>query len=287
MFDTIIQNYLSKLYLPNIAWNDIIEIIILAFVIYKIMAWIKNTKAWSLLRGIVLIVVFLFVAYILQLRTILWISQHILGAAIIALVILFQPELRQALERLGNRRLFSGVKSGSGGYERFSKKTANEIVDAVCDMSKAKTGALIVIEQNIKLDEYIKTGINVEAIVTSQLLLNIFEKNTPLHDGAVIVRGDRVMAATCYLPLSSNENLSKDLGTRHRAALGLSEENDCLVIIVSEESGNIAITSNGQLERKLDRNSLMTRLEFIRTHSRGLNPIAYRNTKVTVKDTDE
>lgn len=287
MIDSIIQNYLSKLYLPNIAWNDIIEIIILAFVIYKIMAWIKNTKAWSLLRGIILIVVFLFVAYILQLRTILWISQHVLGAAIIALVILFQPELRHALEKLGNRRIFSGMRNGSGGYERFSKKTASEIVDAVCEMSKAKTGALIVIEQNINLDDYIKTGIKIEAVVTSQLLLNIFEKNTPLHDGAVIVRSDRVMAATCYLPLSSNENLSKDLGTRHRAALGLSEENDSLVIIVSEESGNIAITSNGQLERKLDRNRLMSRIEFIRTHSRGLNPIAYRNSKVTVKDTDE
>ncbi len=287
MFDTIIQNYLSKLYLPNIAWNDIIEIIILAFVIYKIMAWIKNTKAWSLLRGIVLIVIFLFIAYLLQLRTILWVSQHLIAVAIIALVILFQPELRHALEKLGNRRIFSGVRSGSGGYERFSKKTASEIVDAVCDMSQAKTGALIVIEQNINLDEYIKTGINIDAVVTSQLLLNIFEKNTPLHDGAVIVRGDRVTAATCYLPLSSNDNLSKDLGTRHRAALGLSEDTDSVVIIVSEESGNIAITANGQLERKLDRNTLMTRLEFIRTHSRGLNPIAYRNTKVTVKDTDE
>lgn len=287
MIDTIIQNYLSKLYLPNIAWNDIIEMIILAFVIYKIMAWIKNTKAWNLLRGIILIVVFLFVAYILQLRTILWISQHVLGAAIIALVILFQPELRHALEKIGNRRIFSGVRTGSGGYERFSKRTANEIVDAVCEMGKDKTGALIVIEQNINLDEYIKTGINIDAVVSSQLLLNIFEKNTPLHDGAVIIRGDRAMAATCYLPLSSNENLSKDLGTRHRAALGLSEEHDSVVIIVSEESGNIALAANGQLERKLDRNSLMSRLEFIRTHSRGLNPIAYRNSKVTVKDTDE
>ena len=287
MIESIIQDYLSKLYLPDIAWNDIIEIIILAFVIYKIMAWIKNTKAWSLLRGIILVLIFLFVAYILQLRTILWISEHVLGAAIIALVILFQPELRQALERLGNRRIFRGVRTGSGGYERFAKSTANEIVDAVCDMSQAKTGALIVIEQNINLDEYIRTGIKTDAVVTSQLLLNIFEKNTPLHDGAVIIRGDRVMAATCYLPLSSNNNVSKDLGTRHRAALGLTEESDCVVIIVSEESGNITLSANGQLERKLDRSRLMTRLEFIRTHSRGLNPIAYRNTKVTVKDSDE
>ena len=284
---TIIQDYLSKLYLPRIAWNDIIEIIILAYVIYKIMVWIKNTKAWSLLKGIIVIAVFLLIAYILQLRTILWISERMLGVVIIALVILFQPELRHALERLGQRKIFSGLRGGGKGYERFSKTTANEIVDAAFDMSSAKTGALIVIEQNQKLDEYLKTGIMVDAQLTSQLLINIFEKNTPLHDGAVIVRGDRVMAATCYLPLSDSSRLSKELGTRHRAALGISEETDSVTVIVSEETGNVAITANGQIERNLDRNTLMARLEFIRTDSRGLNPIYYGNKKVAVKDKDE
>ena len=287
MIATIIQNYLSKLYMPSFAWNDVIEIIILAYVIYKIMAWIKNTKAWNLLKGIIMIAVFLIVAYILQLRTILWISRYALGVAIIAFVILFQPELRHALERIGTRKFFSNIKGGTTGYERFSKKTAEEIVDAVFTMSRAMTGALIVIEQNLELNEYIQTGIKTDAVVTGELLINIFEKNTPLHDGAVIIRGDRVLAATCYLPLSSNENVSKDLGTRHRAAIGISEESDSVTIVVSEETGKVAITANGQLERDLDRSTLMTRLEFIRTHSGGLNPIYYKNKKTPVKDEDE
>ena len=287
MIATIIQNYLSKLYMPSFAWNDVIEIIILAYVIYKIMAWIKNTKAWNLLKGIIVIAIFLIVAYILQLRTILWISRYALGVAIIAFVILFQPELRHALERIGTRKFFSNIKGGSSGYERFSKKTAEEIVDAVFTMSRAMTGALIVIEQNLDLNEYIQTGIKTDAVVTGELLINIFEKNTPLHDGAVIIRGDRVLAATCYLPLSSNENVSKDLGTRHRAAIGISEESDSVTIVVSEETGKVAITANGQLERNLDRSTLMTRLEFIRTHSGGLNPIYYKNKKTPVKDEDE
>lgn len=287
MIATIIQNYLSKLYMPSFAWNDVIEIIILAYVIYKIMAWIKNTKAWNLLKGIIVIAIFLIVAYILQLRTILWISRYALGVAIIAFVILFQPELRHALERIGTRKFFSNIKGGSSGYERFSKKTAEEIVDAVFTMSRAMTGALIVIEQNLDLNEYIQTGIKTDAVVTGELLINIFEKNTPLHDGAVIIRGDRVLAATCYLPLSSNENVSKDLGTRHRAAIGISEESDSVTIVVSEETGKVAITANGQLERDLDRSTLMTRLEFIRTHSGGLNPIYYKNKKTPVKDEDE
>ena len=287
MIANIIQNYLSKLYLPFIAWNDVIEIIILAYLIYKIMAWIKNTKAWNLLKGVIVIAIFLIIAYILQLRTILWISRHALAVAIIGLVVLFQPELRHALERIGTRRIFSGIGGSNNGYERFSKKTASEIVDAVFEMSSAKTGALIVLEQNLELAEYLNTGINVDAVVTSALLINIFEKNTPLHDGAVIIRGDRVLAATCYLPLSSNDSLSKELGTRHRAALGISEDTDSLTIVVSEETGKVAITANGQLERDLDRNTLMSRLEFIRTHSGGLNPIYYRNRKAPVEDEDE
>ena len=283
MIETIFQNYLSKLYLPGIAWNDVIEIIILAYVIYKIMAWIKNTKAWNLLKGIVVIAVFIFGAYVLQLRTILWVTQRMLGVGIIALVILFQPEFRHALERLGTRRmLFIGMRS-SEGYERFSKKAADEIVDATFDMALAKTGALIVIEQNLNLDEFIKTGITVDGAITSRLLLNIFEKNTPLHDGAVIIRDDRVTAATCYLPLSNNESINKSLGTRHRAALGISEDSDALTIIVSEETGKVSIAAGGRLETDLDRNKLMLRLECIRKNPNGINPITYKNTKASVQ----
>ena len=202
---------------------------------------------------------------------------------IIALVILFQPEFRHALERLGTRRmLFIGMRS-SEGYERFSKKAADEIVDATFDMALAKTGALIVIEQNLNLDEFIKTGITVDGAITSQLLLNIFEKNTPLHDGAVIIRDDRVTAATCYLPLSNNESINKSLGTRHRAALGISEDSDALTIIVSEETGKVSIAAGGRLETDLDRNKLMLRLECIRKNPNGINPITYKNTKASVQ----
>ena len=221
--------------------------IILAYVIYKIMAWIKNTKAWSLLKGITVIAVFLLIAYILQLRTILWVSQRMLGVVIIALVILFQPELRHALERLGQRRIFSGFRGGGKGYERFSKSVANEIVDAAFDMGRAKTGALIVIEQNQKLDEYLKTGIRIDAELTSQLLINIFEHNTPLHDGAVVISDNKIAAAACMLPLASDTDIAKELGTRHRAAIGISKESDAIAVVVSEETGKISVAKDGTL----------------------------------------
>ena len=170
-----------------------------------------------------------------------------LGVVIIALVILFQPELRHALERLGQRRIFSGFRGGGKGYERFSKSVANEIVDAAFDMGRAKTGALIVIEQNQKLDEYLKTGIRIDAELTSQLLINIFEKNTPLHDGAAIVRENRIVSATCYLPLSESGSISKRFGTRHRAGVGITEVSDCFAIIVSEETGRISYARKSEL----------------------------------------
>lgn len=270
------QNYLAKLYLPKIAVNDVIEIIILAYVIYKIMVWIKNTKAWNLLKGMIVVAIFIFVAYIFQLRTIFWIAQKTFGVGIIALVILFQPELRNALERIGTRRVFWGIRNNTG-YERFSKKVADEIVESTFEMAVAKTGALIVIEQNMTLNSWVNSGIMIDGVVTSQLLSNIFEKNTPLHDGAVIISGNKVLAATCYLPISDNGNVDKSLGTRHRAALGISEQTDSLTIIVSEETGSVSIAAFGILERNLDRNKLMARLEMIRKSPLGLNPITSKN----------
>ncbi|ACR72617.1 diadenylate cyclase CdaA [Lachnospira eligens] len=265
--NNFIQDYLVKLYIPHITWTDIIEIIIIAFVLYNVMVWIKKTKAWVLLRGIIVVALFAIFAYILNLKTILWIAGKTISVGIIALVIIFQPELRRALEQLGRKKIVFGLFRFSDGRdkgERFSSKTAEEIVRACYDMGAAYTGALIVVEQDMILEEYEKTGIAVDGIVTSQLLVNIFEHNTPLHDGAVIIRGDRVVAATCYLPLSDNGNLNKSLGTRHRAGVGISEVTDSMTIIVSEETGKVSVAVGGELIHDIDADSLRNKLEYLR-----------------------
>ena len=265
--NNFIRDYLVKLYIPRITWTDIIEIVIIAFVIYNVMVWIKNTKAWVLLKGIIIVVIFALIAYILNLKTILWIAGKTISVGIIALVIIFQPELRRALEQLGRKKILFGLfrfNDGREKGERFSSKTAEEIVRACFDMGAAYTGALIVIEQDMVLEEYEKTGIAVDGLVTSQLLINIFEHNTPLHDGAVIIRGDRVVAATCYLPLSDNSNLNKALGTRHRAGVGISEVTDSMTIIVSEETGRVSVAVGGELIHDIDADSLRNKLEYLR-----------------------
>ena len=265
--NNFIRDYLVKLYIPRRTWPDIIEIVIIAFVIYNVMVWIKNTKAWVLLKGIIIVVIFALIAYILNLKTILWIAGKTISVGIIALVIIFQPELRRALEQLGRKKILFGLfrfNDGREKGERFSSKTAEEIVRACFDMGAAYTGALIVIEQDMVLEEYEKTVITVDGLVTSQLLINIFEHNTPLHDGAVIIRGDRVVAATCYLPLSDNNNLNKALGTRHRAGVGISEVTDSMTIIVSEETGKVSVAVGGELIHDIDADSLRNKLEYLR-----------------------
>ena len=264
--NTFIATYFSKLHMPTVHWTDIVEIIILTFLAYHILVWIKNTRAWALLKGVTVIAVFILIAAFFRMSTILWIVQNVFSIAAIAIVVMLQPELRKAMEDLGQKNLFSAMLSfesskSEGG--RFSDRTINEIVKASVEMSKVKTGALIVIEQEQPLNEYERTGIDVDGIVTSQLLINIFEHNTPLHDGAVIVRGNRVVSATCYLPLSDNMALSKELGTRHRAGVGISEVTDSLTVIVSEENGKISVAYNGQLERGLDAERLKARLSDI------------------------
>ena len=265
--NNFIRDYLVKLYIPRITWTDIIEIVIIAFVIYNVMVWIKNTKAWVLLKGIIIVVIFALIAYILNLKTILWIAGKTISVGIIALVIIFQPELRRALEQLGRKKILFGLfrfNDGREKGERFISKTAEDIVRACFDMGAASTGVLIVIEQDMVLEEYEKTGITVDGLVTSQLLINIFEHNTPLHDGAVIIRGDRVVAATCYLPLSDNNNLNKALGTRHRAGVGISEVTDSMTIIVSEETGKVSVAVGGELIHDIDADSLRNKLEYLR-----------------------
>ena len=260
-----IATYIARM--PSIRWVDIVEILLIAFLMYHILVWVKNTRAWSLLKGIIVIAVFILIAAYFQMNTILWIVQNAFGVAVTAVVVILQPELRKALEELGQKNIISSIipfetyRTSEEG--RFSDKTINEITKACVEMGKVKTGALIVIEQNQSLTEYERTGIDVDGIVTSQLLINIFEKNTPLHDGAVIIRGNRVTSATCYLPLSDNMALSKDLGTRHRAGVGISEATDSMTVIVSEETGKISVAYKGELERSLDGDRLKERLKSI------------------------
>ena len=252
--------------LPNVHVTDVIEILIIAFFIYQFLKWIKNTRAWVLFKGIAVIAVFFIIAALFRMSTILWLGSKLLNAGIIALIVVFQPELRRALERLGRQNFFHVLFSlgfGRGAVQRFDDHTKNDLVKAAYEMGAVKTGALIVIERDVQLEEYVRTGINVDAILTRQLLINIFEKNTPLHDGAVIVRGDRVVSATCYLPLTDSNSISKDLGTRHRAAIGISEVSDALTIVVSEETGKISVTMEGELRRDLRPDELLEALTQI------------------------
>lgn len=253
------SEFLGRMYswfafVPKITLLNLLEILILSVLIYKILVWVQNTKAWILLRGGLFILVFYLLASLAHFTTITWIISHMGQLALIALLIIFQPELRRALEQLGSRNIFLGLfgMESESGLEEYTDKTVNEIVRAAYEMGKVKTGALIVIERDIPLKEIEMTGIAVDGLVTSQLLINIFEHNTPLHDGAVIVRGNRVAAATCYLPLSDNLTISKDLGTRHRAALGISETSDSMTVVVSEETGRVSLAHNGQLRRIQD-----------------------------------
>lgn len=256
---------------PDISMSpvDVVEILIISFLFYYILLWIKNTRAWNLFKGIMIILIFILLALIFHMNTILWLAENLLSVGLLALVIIFQPELRKALENLGGKNLFGRwFNFGKTDNDRFSDRTIEELIKASYAMGKVRTGALIVVEDEIFLNEYVRTGIDVDAIISSQLLINIFEKNTPLHDGAVIVRGDRVVSATCYLPLSDSLVLSKDLGTRHRAAVGISEVSDSLTIVVSEETGKVSIALRGQIYHGVDADFLREKLRYLQNHNR-------------------
>lgn len=261
---SVLAGYLGKISLPGLGVIDIIEIGLISFFVYQFMAWIKFTRAYTLLKGILIVLGFILIAYIFKMNTILWIFRNLANVLVIGVIVIFQPELRRALEQLGQKKIVSTIipfDTGKEVQERFNDKTINELVKACFDMGEVKTGALIVIEEEIRLDEYVRTGINIDGILTSQLLINIFEHNTPLHDGAVILRDNRIVSATCYLPLSNNLAVSKELGTRHRAGLGISEVSDSLTIIVSEETGFVSLACDGKLYRKVDADTLMIRLQ--------------------------
>ena len=243
-------------YFPHIEFLNVIEILIIAYIVYEIMAWITKTRAWTLLKGLLIIVGFTIASYLLHFDVILWIMGRIATIAVTALIIIFAPELRKALEQLGN-------KNSKSSEDGMSERTVDELINAAFTMSKPKTGALIVIERNENLAYIEKTGILINGIVSSQLLINIFEHNTPLHDGAVLIRGNTIVSATCYLPLSENMRISKDLGTRHRAAIGISEVSDSVTIVVSEETGRVSVAIGGNLIKVNDGEELKKELSVL------------------------
>ncbi|HAU88139.1 MAG TPA: TIGR00159 family protein [Lachnospiraceae bacterium] len=262
-----IKNFMSKyfggLILPDMTVIDILEIIIIAFALYHIIIWIKTTRAWMLVKGIIVLLVFWFIAVILDMSAILWIFSKSITFLTTAVVIVFQPEIRSALEQIGRKDIFRSLMpfdDNKTNVEKSETKIINDIVKATFELAKTKTGALIVLQNEVPLQEYERTGIILDSVISSQLLINIFEHNTPLHDGAVIIRENRITAATCYLPLSDNMALSKELGTRHRAGVGISEVTDSLTIIVSEETGNVSIALDGELIRGVDGDYLKSKL---------------------------
>lgn len=269
--DTIIsffKDYVAWLSLTDIGITDIFEILIIAFAIYHVIRWVKQTRAWMLVKGLIVLLIMWLIATVMNLNVILWIFYKSINVGIIAVIIVFQPEFRKALEQLGENNIvkplfnLNELKEKSG---QFTEEIIQDIVKAVFELAKTKTGALIVIEREVSLREFEKTGIAIDSYISSQLLMNIFEHNTPLHDGAVIIRGDRIAAATCYLPLSDNMQLSKELGTRHRAGIGVSEVSDSLTIIVSEETGKVSIATGGTLIRNVDGDYLKSKLSFNQT----------------------
>ena len=260
---TQITNYFDWFYIPRMKITDAIEIVFIAVLIYYIMDWFKKTRAWTLIKGILILLVFMGIAALLEFNTLIWIFKNTISVGVIAIIVIFQPEFRRALEQLGRKRFISSLfdSSDSNVGRRIDKKVLNEITKAVYAMAEVKTGALIVLEQEVKLGDYERTGINIDAEITSQLLINIFEHNTPLHDGAVLIRNNRIVSATCYLPLSDNLDVNKAYGTRHRAALGISEVSDSITIVVSEETGAVSLAHDGVLYRGLSREKFVENIE--------------------------
>lgn len=251
-----IYQYLESFYIPKINFLDFIEILIIFIIIYQIQKNLRNTRAWVIIKGIIILGIIYLCSSILGLSVIETLFQCAISLCVIATIILFESEIKKFLEELGTHKIKDILKIIKNKKtiinKRYSDKTIKEILDSCNIMSENKTGALIIIEQDSILNEYISTGIILNADISSQLLINIFEHNTPLHDGAIIIRKDKIISATCYLPLSNNEKINKKLGTRHRAGIGISEVTDSIVIIVSEETGNISFVKDGKLKHNIN-----------------------------------
>ncbi|MBX5435817.1 MAG: TIGR00159 family protein [Alicyclobacillaceae bacterium] len=259
------------------AWLDVIkkftllnaiDIVIVAFVLYRLLLLIRGTRAVQLLKGVFVILVAYALSTFLHLRALNWLLNSLITVGIVAIPIVFQPELRRALEQVGRGGFFSLslVHSEAPGVER----AVPEIVKAAQVLSKRHIGALIVVERDTGLNEYIETGTLVEGVVSSELLINTFIPNTPLHDGAVIIRGSRLVAAGCFLPLTENRDLDRQLGTRHRAAIGVTEQSDAVAVVVSEETGQISLAVDGVLSRNLSETALVELLQTLLVSKRTL-----------------
>lgn len=250
MFESFISNVPASLLSLRLA--DILDIAIVAYIFYKASALVRETRAGTLIKGIVLLLIFTGVSNLLQLNSISYLLRNLMQFGIMAIIVVFQPELRRALEKMGRTNFASLFTAEKDDVEA----AASEIVSAAVAMSSRRIGALIVLERDTKIGDIVRTGCEIDSKVSSELLINIFIPNTPLHDGAVIIRDNRIVAARCILPLTPNEALSREFGTRHRAALGLSESSDAAVIVVSEETGKISFTLNGNMSRNYTEDTL-------------------------------
>ena len=239
------------------AIKEIVDITIVSYIIYKFIALVRGTRAVQLLKGVVVLIAVWAVSYIFELLTLQWLMNQVFTFGVVAIAVIFQPELRRALEKIGQGRIFT---IGYGEEDKSVNIRINEVISAVKHLASRRIGALIVFERETGLTEYIESGTRLESKISSSLLINIFIPNTPLHDGAVIIRGGEIMAAGCYLPLSENPFISKELGTRHRAGIGMSEVSDAIVVIVSEETGQISLAIHGQMVRDVEEESLISKL---------------------------
>ena len=242
------ENFFNNI-VSSIGLNDVLDIAIVAFLVYKVLGFIRETRAEQLAKGLVVLVICTLLSDFLKLYTLHWLLSGVVSVGLIAIVVIFQPELRRALEHLGRSR-FANIMSDIDKEE--AKQMVTEVVRAVESMSASRTGALMVIEKEITLNDIVETGTVIDAYISAEMIGNIFYEGAPLHDGALILRGDRLYAAGCVLPLTQNKELSKELGTRHRAGIGITENSDALVIIVSEETGVISLAQNGELTRFLE-----------------------------------
>jgi diadenylate cyclase len=267
---------MEQFWLPNLDYlnstlkfnlSSVFDILIVAFVSYRLMLLIKGTRAVQLIKGISVLVVATALTSIFNLYTINWLLKQAMTALVVALPVVFQPELRRALEKLGRGGFIARTLPAQGEMERG--KVIAEIARATTVLSKNKMGALIILERETGLEEYIDTGVKIEGLVSAEFLVNIFVNKTPLHDGAVIVRGDRVAAAACFLPLTENPDLASDLGTRHRAGIGISEVSDAVALIVSEETGTVSLAMEGVLQRQLDEAGLKEKLDALMENRGG------------------
>lgn len=247
-------------YFTDLTWKDsikdIIDILIVTYIIYQLILLVRGTRAVQLLKGILVLVIIWAISSWFDLYTLKWLMNQAFTFGVLAIFIIFQPELRRGLEQLGRGKIFGRTLAGDEEITRM----VNEVIKAVHYLSRRKIGALIVFERTTGLNEYTESGIKMQSVVSSELLINIFIPNTPLHDGAVIIQGQQISAAACYLPLSENPFISKELGTRHRAAIGISEVGDGVSLIVSEETGQVSLAMNGQVIRDIHEESLISKL---------------------------